>query len=377
MNTVLVYGMKNVVGGVENYLLMMYRNLGEQIRFIFLVESEEELIFRKEIEQRKGEIVYLPNRHSIRAYINSYKSVLESCKGKIDCVYINVDHISFDIVPILIARKAGFRVITHSHNAMQEPIADIRYRLRQKILHSIATFVLGCTRIERLAVSEKAGNYLYRGKPYHLVFPGIETERFRFRPETREAVRSQLELENCLVLGFVGRLVAVKNPLYLLDVLKEVNQMQPAKLLVVGDGDMKEEMQARAAELNLAERVVFVGAVHNVEDYLQAMDVMLAPSLSEGLSIVMIEAQCSGLPGLCAKDRVPEMIDVTGNIKFESLEVGSKQWAADVVRMAETAVDKSVAAAKIEASDFNIQNAARRLARILIGNGEGGKTHDA
>ena len=159
---------------------MMHKYLHNELKFIFIVEEANTFIYSKQIEENDGEIVFLPERHKFWAYREKLEEVLKGYKGQSNIFYANVGHISFDIIPIKMALSEGYRVVTHSHSAMQEPIKYFRYRLRQDILRSVAMLRLRNSEVERLAVSERAGNYLYRGKPFRIVTPGIEVERFKY-----------------------------------------------------------------------------------------------------------------------------------------------------------------------------------------------------
>lgn len=366
MKTILVYGLKKVIGGIENYLMMMHKYLHQDLKFVFVVEEADEFIYEKQIEENNGEIVFLPERHNFSLYREKLLRILKGYRGTTDTFYVNVGHISFDIIPIKMALSEGYKVITHSHSAMQEPIKSLPYRVRQGILRTIAMIQLRNAQVERLAVSERAGNYLYKGRAYEIVSPGIEVTRFRYDPSIRTEVRNRYNLNDAYVLGFVGRFVAVKNPLFLLDILYVVRQHIPnAKLLLVGDGAMIDELKGRIRQLDLEDEVVFVGEVKQTEDYYQAMDVLLAPSLSEGMPLGIMEAQSSGVPCICAKGNFPETIDVTGIVHFCSLENGAEEWCKKVRELYSIDVNRNDMNEIVKASDLNIVNAARKLLEVL------------
>ena len=372
MKTILVYGLKNMIGGAETYLLSMQHQLIDEIKFVFVVEQTGDFsctngfIHSEQVIANGGEIEYLPERHNFKEYIKSYKLVLNNYKRYTDTLYVNVAHISFDIIPIIIAIKEGYKVVTHSHNAMQEPIKNIVYKIRQRVFHKIAVLKLRHMNVVRLAVSQRAGDYLYCDKSYTEVSPGIDVERFVYDESVRNRLRLRLNVTNNVVLGFVGRLVPVKNPLFLVDILCEIKRSVPtAKLLIVGDGDLREAMESKIKSKLLENDVVFVGAVNNVYDYYCAMDALLLPSLSEGLPFVTLEAQCVGVPCVCAKDNIPKAVDVTGCVRFCSLESGAVQWCTEITEVLSIHPNRKRMNLAVHDSDYNIKNVAKKLLGIL------------
>lgn len=126
---------------------------------------------------------------------------------------------------------------------------------------------------------------------------GIPVERFGISPERRASARAQLGLPpDAIVIGCVGRLVQLKNHRLMIAVLPELVGAHPAtRLVLLGGGPLREELQAQAAALGLLDRVVFAGERAGVADLLPAFDVFAMPSLTEGLSVALLEACATGL----------------------------------------------------------------------------------
>lgn len=369
MKTVIVYGMNNVVGGIESYLLNLYKCIYKNMKFVFLVENVNDpnsFIYKDEIEQHGGSCEFLPDHHRVKEYIRQFKKLLKKYKDESEIIYINFNNIAFDIVPINIAIYQKYKIITHSHNAMQEPIRNWKYRLRNNILRNAGIWRLSRLDVERLAVSKSAGEYLYGKRAFKVFFPGIDTNKYSFNEKVRKDVRESLALDEAIVVGFVGRIVAVKNPLFLIHILKDMNRDSlNAKLLIVGDGIMKDEMLDLAKSFGLEKDIIFVGAVKNVQDYLQAMDVLVAPSLSEGLSLAVVEAQSVGVPCICAKKNIPYKVDVTGSVIFCDLEDGGKGWSSAVEKTLAKNVDRDAMNLAVKKSTLNIENASINFLKIV------------
>ena len=167
------------------------------------------------------------------------------------------------------------------------------------------------------------------------------------------------------MVGHVGRFSEEKNHRFLLDVFGELLRLRPrARLVLIGDGALRPRIAERAADGGLADHVLFLGDRKDVPVLYQAMDVLVLPSLFEGLPMVGVEAQCAGLPMVCS-DRVPDEVAI-GDCEFLSLEKPARQWAHHVSQALERGRDLSLRAQGEEmtrTAGFDITHEADRLAR--------------
>ena len=125
----------------------------------------------------------------------------------------------------------------------------------------------------------------------------IDLDRFGYRPVVRAKLRAEYGLNDKLVVGCVARLMAQKNHTRLLDIFAALKKVRPDScLLLVGEGELRAELEAKAARLGIAQDVKFLGVQSDTSVWYQAMDVFVMPSLFEGLPVVGMEAQASGLP---------------------------------------------------------------------------------
>lgn len=166
-----------------------------------------------------------------------------------------------------------------------------------------------------IAVSEAAADFLVRGKGYpagKVVVVPNGRDLSRFAPgRDREAVRKELGLDGQTPLvGVVGRLEAQKGHAWLLDAWPEVLRDFPdARLLVVGDGSLREALEARARAASIAHGVRFTGFRTDVPRLLGALDVVVLPSLYEGMPLTAIEAGAMARPVVAtAVDGTPEVV---------------------------------------------------------------------
>ena len=171
-----------------------------------------------------------------------------------------------------------------------------------------------------LACSTAAGNEIFGIGNFKILPNGIHAEKYVFNKENRNQIRESLGLTNAVVVGVVGRLSYLKNPFFSVRVFAEFQKLVPdARLLWLGAGELDEPVRELAKELEIADKCLFMGSVGDVEKWYSAMDILLFPSKMEGLGMVAVEAQTSGL--FCfASDRVPEDTKLTENIRYYSLK---------------------------------------------------------
>ena len=148
-------------------------------------------------------------------------------------------------------------------------------------------------------------------------------------------MRSDLGLdEKTVLIGCVGRLTYQKNQSFLLEVLRKIMDDRPEgedyKLIFIGDGEDRSMLEKKAADLDLRDKVIFTGAVNNVQDLLQAVDVAAMPSRYEGLAIAVIEEQASGLE-IFVSGAIPGSAAVTDGVFFLP-DGDTDRWAQAIMK---------------------------------------------
>lgn len=242
------------------------------------------------------------------------------------------DHPAYDIIHCHMAnagfmylrkaREAGVPVrILHSH---QDHYADTwSHAVRNVPL--IASARRNAT--DFCAASHQAGDFLFKGKPYTILRNGVDTSVFHYDAEARHRIRRELDITpSAYVLGFVGRLTAQKNPEFAIRVIADaISRIPNSNAIVLGDGGKRLELKALSDSLGIADRVHIIGEVSNPADYYAAMDVLLMPSLYEGLPFTLVEAQACGLPALVS-DTVSREACLSSHVAYLSLSAGEQAW---------------------------------------------------
>lgn len=311
------------LGGAETLLMNLYRNIDRsKVQFDFLLHCPYESAYEKEILSLGGKIYKIPRYlgYNKFAYERNLKAFLRAHPEHI----IIHDHLMDSASKTLkIAKKLGRITIAHSHAASAPfSLKDIYRFFFRRNLWKIADYKFAC--------SEEAGKWLYRGKAdFTILKNGIITERFKFSEEAREIKRKEFGIdESTRLIGTIGRMVENKNQIRLLEIFKKlVSGEDKSVLMIVGEGPLESKLKATAKKLKLENRVIFTGPRTDVNELLMSMDCFVLPSLSEGLGIVLIEAQASGLPCVFS-DIVPKDVDLVPELIHRvNLSVSDDLWA--------------------------------------------------
>ena len=225
-----------------------------------------------------------------------------------------------------------------AHSPLNSPFS------RYPLYTGLVQWIIKTTHTRLFAVSESAGKSMYGPKnPFTVVSPGIEVDKFAFNEKVRLQTRKKLGMENNFIVGNVGRLSSEKNHTFLLDIFKEIHTQNPlARLVIIGEGPLKNELLQKARQLGLENEIFLLGEVLNPSCYYQAFDVFIFPSLYEGLGLVALEAQASGLPCIVS-DTVPAEVCVCN---FSRLKLSEPPfvWAQKAIALSQhfTRQDQSV-----------------------------------
>lgn len=329
---ILIFGMTADYGGVESFIMSYFRNMNhKEISFDFIAYNQPPA-FQREIEEAGSRIFVIPGRgRKLFSCIRQIKQILR--ETKYNAVWSNLCYLS-DILVLKYAKKAGVPVrIIHAHNNMNMSgaVNGLFHKINRRKIWKTATHFWAC--------SELAGEFFYpdrilKSERYRIVPNAVDTEKFAFNPQVRISVRSKLGLDDKYVIGNVGRLHFQKNQAFLLDVFKCVlSKKSNAFLLIAGEGGLRDMLEAKIRELGIENNVLLLGRRDDVSDLMQAMDVFVLPSLFEGLGIVLIEAQCCGLPCLTSSGVVPKEARVTDLLEYESLDEPAEKWAKHILNI--------------------------------------------
>ena len=337
------------VGGMESYIMNMYRRIDRtKVQFDFLVHHQRPGFFEDEILALGGRIhrTTLMDDFNLPRYIRQLRVLFREHPE----YRIIHGHLTSPSVWYLgEAKRAGIPWrIAHAHCPGHIP------SLKGAIKHVLFQFAPIHANI-RLACSTEAGRYLYRNRSFELIPNGIDVDKFRFSLESRNEIRSGLGLDGCFVIGHVGRFYYEKNHEYILKIFARVHQQLPrARLLLLGEGKLKQEIEAKVREMKLDRAVIFAGLIQNCAPYYHAMDAFIMPSLYEGLPLTGLEAQCAGLPCLFSST-VSTEVQVSQSVDF--LPIGEENinlWVSRVLEAEQNPSSRSIDLTRAEPFDCAI-----------------------
>ena len=216
------------------------------------------------------------------------------------------------------------------------------------------------------ACSEVAGRYLFGNKAFDqgevkIIHNAIDVEKFKFDKVARKKLRKEFGImDSTIVIGHVGRFVQTKNHTFLVDVFKKYHERNPdSKLLLIGIGPLENQIKDKIRKLDLVESVIFLGQRDDINKLYSVMDIFCLPSLYEGLPVVGVESQATGLPIIFSNGVSHEAI-ISKNAKI----VPNQETGAYIEKMDEiTQENKQRALASIN-ENMSIKNEAPKLEAI-------------
>lgn len=354
-------------GGLSTIVLNFGLNQNsEKIIFDYLIKNwviDEK--YKNQIESKKGIIHEIKTKNNIQGlyYLNKLLR-----KNEYDTIHVHISSVKTRalIVPFLFKLYGGKTVIIHSHSTG----IDINKGNKKLALlkHGILKNILPLMTDEFLACSKLAGEWLYPKKyleKVKIINNGIDVEKFKFNLEKRNQLRKEMNLENKFVLGNVGRFSYQKNHEFLIKIFNEVQKIEKESvLLLIGNGELEEQIKEQVKELKLEDKVIFFGTTDKVEDYLQVMDIFPFPTRFEGLGIVAIEAQAAALK-IIASDRVPEEAKLSDYFEYFSLDKTSEEWAEQILKY-KNGYERKDMTEEIEKAGYSIKSSAKELEKIYL-----------
>lgn len=339
------------IGGMESIIMNMNRNM--DIKFDFLLfDIGGKQYYEDEIKSLGGKIYKVtPRRCNL---IKNRREMKEFFKThKYDVVHIH-QGITY-LLPLKLAHKYKTKkIIVHNHSVDGKYKKGL-YNIIRKLyvipyIDKTATHFFACSKLvlEDLYTKERIKN-----NGYYVLNNAIDVKKYLYNEKVRNKIRKELNLENEFVIGHVGRFFYPKNHEFIIELAKKLPQY---KFLLVGTGEDLEKYKAIASD-----NVIFYGSSSEVYNIMQAFDLFILPSRWEGLPLVAVEAQSSGLP-LILSDAVSTEADITGNVKYLPLDIN--KWVKQIEKYKN--FERTNTYELIKKGGFDAKTEAKKLEKIYM-----------
>ncbi len=341
---------RNGVTGVVFNCLRAFRCDDMHVDLVAINEPDKS--FTDAMEEVNGKVYVIPRE--IRHPLKYVRRLTKIARGY-DIIHVHGNSATM-VLEMVAARLAGVRLrIAHSHNT------TCSMKSIDRIFRPL--FYALCN--ARLACGVEAGKWLYGKRNFKVLNNGIDTGRFRYDSVKRTEIRKHLGIGDSYVIGHVGNFVEQKNHGFLIEVFHEILRLHPdARLMLLGSGALMDSIKTKAVNLGIIDRIIFLGSKDNPQDYFNAMDMVIMPSLFEGLPLTLVEEQANGLTVLAA-DTITADSDMTGLVNFESLEDSPSEWAKHAAKILESSVHDDNTSAKaikmIKSAGYDIAGVAESL----------------
>lgn len=244
-----------------------------------------------------------------------------------DILHFHANTLSY-ITPIMIAIKFGVKVVVHSRSSNSSKKGILR------LLHLINKKRIQNKDITRVAVSKNSAEWLFGiNKMVHVIYNGLDKKKFNSKQSQNKIIRNKHHLSDKFVIGHIGTFLPVKNHLYIVKIFQRYLEIDDdAYLVLIGEGPTKKYVEKVIKERELANRVLLLDLVDNINDYMELFNIFLFPSIYEGYPNVLLEAQEMRVPCLIS-DRITTEIDLTNLMYRKSISEDYNAWALQIEKI--------------------------------------------
>ncbi len=359
-------------GGKKNLVMEYFRHIDRsQIQFDFICDADSQAIPDKEINMLGGRVYKItPYQHIFK----NMKDIYVLCR-KNKYPVMHAYNSTMNIFPMFIAKAAGIpvRISESLSMAYEKELKTVLKKILRPVSKCFATHYMSC--------GEDCGRWQFGDQLFNkgkvAVFKTVINTKFNsYNVELRNQTRKKFGWEDKIVIGYIGRFVTQKNPVFLLEIFYEIHKREPrAVMCLIGDGVLKNNMMKKVNELGIKNYVNYLGRREDIQQFYNAMDAFLLPSFYEGLPVVGLESQSCGLPVFFSTEITREASACKMG-HFISLDVPPGKWADKILKTVYNNMPVRKSWAKeVAALGFDSAAEAKRLQQYYI-DALGGKYHE-
>ena len=350
-------------GGAETFLMKIFRQLDRsQYQMDFCVNTPEKCFYEDEIIDLGGKIYRIPSKsQNKKEFARQLRELVQAQKYEF---VLRITSNAMGFMDLKIAKQAGAKICAARSSNSSDGAG-----WKPWLAHRLGRLLYGSYVDVKFAPSDLAAKYTFGEKAYKagsvtILHNAIDLGVFHYDESGRTAIRDIFGVsEDALLVGHIGRFMTQKNHVFLLSIFVEILKRKPnSKLLLVGNGELEQQIREQVTKLGIAEYVIFAGVRSDVLQLLSAMDVFVFPSLYEGMPNTVIEAQATGLPCVIA-DTITKEANITGLVQYLSLNASAEIWADAAIMAIGPRQDTKE---KMTAAGYDIHNEVRQFAELVF-----------
>lgn len=356
--------MGGVYGLVKNVVINNDKNVKIDIAALEGFRSQQNISLLNQYNCDVYNVGYAGNK-VVKQFFVLFNLVRLIKKEKYQYVHIHADVANKLFVSGIAAKVSGTsKIIFHSHAAgidgEKRKIKYFIHILLRRSLKYIATNLVAC--------SDVAAEWMFPNADKQeiiVINNGVDLEKFYFDQKKRCDVRQRLNIQDEILIGHVGRFCYQKNHEYLVKIMKLVKEKKiRACLLLVGEGPDEQRIRKLVQSEKLDNDIIFYGISNSVNELFMAMDVFILPSHFEGLPIVGVEAQASGLPVIFSS-AITRAAKLTNNVLYLGTEDNNiEQWTEEILRLSQRIQDRNNAYYELKEKKFDIKDTVCSFMRL-------------
>ena len=353
--------------GLEKQQLEWLKNISSNIQFDFISPSRNTYQkFENEIKTLGSDIydTNIDKNNNINKLKYIFRLYRFLRKNKYDVVHINTSAFILSFSYVLVSKLTHQKkIIVHSHNNNFDNIKSFRkviFNLLNPLYNKMIDEVITCS--DKATYSLLKNKYIKKRNIY-ILKNGINIDEFKYNKKLRNKYIKEYNLKDKVVYGHVGAFDKVKNHEYLINLFYKIQKQQDSILLLIGEGPLLNDIKNKVIELNIEDKVLFLGFKDNINEILNCIDIFILPSFTEGLGIAAIEAQTNGLITYCSKG-IPEEAKISPHFRFFDLNDNIDELANKIIN--EKKIERKNAYKYTIENGYDIKNACKQLEQIYL-----------
>ena len=294
-------------------------------------------------------------KHPIKNYKETYKFLKNN---KIDVVHCHMTLMNF--IPLIAAKKLKIKVrICHSHNSdirKKNIVVTIIEKILKKLCIKNATHLIAC--------GEDAGKYMFGNKEFQILNNAMDLKKYEYSENYRKEIRKRYKItDEIFVIGHIGRFTEQKNQIFIIELFKKIyEEDKKFVLFLIGDGEQRKCIIDKIKEYGLEKNIILPGIINNINQMYSAFDLFILPSLWEGLPVVSIEAQASGLQTILS-DNIDEKAIIDKD-KCTMLDLNIEKWKRQILEDKNKKLNRNINMELFINKNLDIKTEVKKIEKI-------------